>query len=223
MALVNLKKKEKYYIPLEFSISHWGSEKMTEKKQRELSEFGLVQFDAYTKPKEDKEKAKQENNDKYMPKEDEIMAIGANMPEFMQILSNVLAGLADTRAKETKTWYSVLNVCINLCEVYGLDEEAVIDLFDVFSQRGDDRYIGSRDAIANKFEALKGKGKGYMGLLWCWLKQDDMPAFKRCIREFYSICPPPKKECISINCVNSLSKPIHMESLLDFYISTSFS
>ena len=184
MTKINLKKVSKYNIPLEFSINCWGIEKMMKKSPRELSAVGLVMYEKWKDDKEAYEKEKTENDAKYKPSEDEIHNINCSMGEFMSLLGKVLDGLDDTRAVETRSWFGVLKVCKNLCVVYGLDQDKVVDMFDKFSQRGGERYCG-RDAVVDKFGAIE--GKGYMGLLWHWLKDDNMPVFKKCIREFYNI------------------------------------
>ena len=188
----NLKKMTKYNIPLELSINEWGIETFTKKKIREFSDFGKIEYDRWIEEKNAKEKEKMDNEEKYRPSEIEINKIVNNEDKFITLLDKVVCGLMDERAINTGKWNGVIKILKNLCNVYKLDRNQVVSICDNFSKRGGEKYIGSLGAMGDKFDSMS--GKGYMGLLWHWLKDDNIPLFKVCIREFFTICPPSKQE-----------------------------
>lgn len=192
MKRVNLKKMAKYNIPLELSLNNWGIEKMMKKRQRSMTESGEEMYKKWCEDIENKEKEKTENEEKYKPTEEDIGNVMNNKTDFVKLLDRIIDGLDDDRAVDTKKWYGVLNVYKNLCNTYHLDTDVIVGMLDKFSQRGGSRYIGGIEALRKKYDALK--GYGYMSLVWHWLKNDDLPVFKKCIKEFYKYCPPRKIE-----------------------------
>ncbi len=185
---IPLKKVNKYNVPLELSLSNWGIEKMLkDKRQRHFADESA--FLEWKKIKLEKEKERMEKEDKYRPSNEEIYNVHSNKEKVVEIISKILMNLSESRSTETKQWFSILKVCINLNDIFCID---LIDAFDQFSQRAGDKYIGSRDAIEDKFKNIE--GRGYLGLLWYFLKNDNPAIFKECMSAFYKISPPPKKE-----------------------------
>jgi hypothetical protein len=182
---VSLRRMAKYNIPLEFAINKYGTEKFCNKQERKFSEFGNSRHATHVKALADLEvKA-----EKYKPQEKEIKQVQSNRDSFISILGRILDTLDASRSSNTRPWYSVMGVCIQLTKTYDLDEAVIIDLFDTFSKRDPNRYIGSADEIRDKFMSIS--GKGYMGLLWHWLKIDNLSAYKDIIKAYFTAFPPP--------------------------------
>jgi P4 family phage/plasmid primase-like protien len=126
--------------------------------------------------------------------------------------------LNKNRAEENSKWHSILRVCINLGDVYNMKNE-MIKIFDEFSQRGGDKYIGSIEQIADKFDSLS--GKGYIGLFWFWLKEDNPVVRKECLKSYFKLCPPPNDE-IAKYIINLIYKDINDDCFSDETVAKAF-
>ena len=185
---LNVKKMiSKYNIPLELSVNKWGIEEMTKKETREFSTTGTNGYEQYCLELEEQEKKQLENDDKYKPSDDNIQQITEKQDEFIIIIGRILKALDEKRADETKSWYGIMNVLKNLINTYDLTPDIIYGLFDEFSKQSKDKYIGSYEAIVDKFENIK--GKGYIGLMWHWLYHDNPPEFKAIITDYTKLCP----------------------------------
>lgn len=185
---IPIKKMSRYNVSLEFSVSNWGIEKMlADKRQRDFSDDS--KFSEWKKIKLEKENEKMEKDEKYRPSNEEIYNVHSNKVKIVEIIKTILMNLDVSRSVETRHWYCIMKVCINLSHIYCID---LIDAFDEFSKRAGDKYIGSREEIINKFNDID--GKGYLGLLWHFLKNDEPAIFKQCMRDYFKLVPPPKKE-----------------------------
>ena len=183
---IPVKKVEKQYnIPLEMSLNRWGIEKMMHKRERTLSEFGEQEFMKWAKERNEIERNKMGNDEKYRPNDDKIQQINENPDDFYTIIENILQALDESRSLETAKWYGVMKVLRNFLNVFDLDNAKIYRLFDEFSKGG--RYIGSYDEIVEKFENIE--GSGHIGLLWHWLYNDNPHEFKTIIREYSRVFP----------------------------------
>lgn len=187
---INISKKKfmKHNLPLELSLTKWGYETLMKKEIRPLSDYGQEQYDALVAKTEAESKRKLEQDQKYMPSDGQIEQVMENENDFMSILCDILKHLDNDRAVSTGKWLGVLTCVKNIQETYGLNKHAVLSMLDDFSRRSPDNYIGSIEALEERYDTLY--GRGYMNLLFHFLWVDKPCAFKHIIREWNRINPP---------------------------------
>jgi hypothetical protein len=187
---VNISKKKfmKHNLPLELSLTKWGHEALMRKETRPLSEYGQEKYDELAAKNAEESKRRLDDDQKYMPSDAQIAQVMESETEFMRILSTLLAELDINRAVNTGKWLGVLTCVKNIQETYGLNKPAVLAMLDEFSRRSTDNYIGSIEALGERYDTLY--GRGYMNLLFHFLWTDKPGMFKHVIRDWNRINPP---------------------------------
>lgn len=172
---------------LEFSLNKWGFEtRVTDKEHYELLPEFKAMMEAAIVARAQKLKEEAQNNENFRPSDDDIKSVMENRAEFIEILEYIVRSYQPDRAKGFRPWSGVLKCLKNLQVTYELDEKAVLEIADMFSQRCAEAYKDKTD-VCNYFNQCE--VFGYFSMLMYWLKQDNEPRCAHAWRRYFKICP----------------------------------
>jgi phage/plasmid-associated DNA primase len=176
---------------LEFSLNKWGFEtRVTDKEHYELLPEFKAAMEAAVSARAQKLEEKSQNNENFRPSDDDIKSVMENRAEFMEILEYIVCSYQPDRAKGFRPWSGVLKCLKNLQITYELEEKAILEIADLFSQRCAEAYKDKTD-VCNYFNQCE--AFGYFSMLMYWLKQDNEPRCAHAWRRYFKICPPKSK------------------------------
>jgi P4 family phage/plasmid primase-like protien len=166
---------------LEFSLRDWELETLVEKRELAFSEETRNKFGSYLDEIEARRREAAENDQKYAPTAEHLEEVADDELGFIGHLGSMLQSLPDEYARDGaqkgRKWQTVIACIKNIAEHYNLDSEGyretIIDMLDLFSQRGGDSYR-DRDDVEKNYESLP--GFGYVGFLLYLVRENATQA-----------------------------------------------